>query len=897
MKETLFLFDGTALAYRAYFAFIKNPLINSKGTQTSAVFGVIKSFFKVINDFNAKYIAISFDRKEQTFRHKLTETYKANRPPTPQELISQIEYIKSFFELIGLKEISLPGYEADDILGTIAKTYETQFDIIIVSGDKDFAQLVNDNISLYDNKNDKIIKYQEVSDKYNINPDQFIDYLALIGDSADNIPGAKGIGPKTAAKLLNQYDNIENLYNNISEFPENKEKEKLVNSKENVFLSKTLATIKTDVPIADLNVKDFLFNKKNITNAVSFLDELELTTLKNSLINSQENIIEDTKQEDADYKFILIDNEKQLIDILNKCNSNIIAIDTETTSINPIQARLVGISFCFDKSKAYYIPINHTFADNIKCKTVSEIFNSFLKDKLIIGHNFKYDLHVLTNHRFEIKNKLFDTMLASYLLDPGKNEYSLDKCALREFNYEMIPITNLIGKGKKQISFADIEVNTACEYAAEDALMTYKLYNVYKEKLQNQNLFNLFENIEIPLIFTLQYMENQGVYIDIPGLNKLKLTISTELEKITDIIYKLADEQFNINSTQQLSTILFDKLNIKPLKKTQTGYSTDIAVLEQLAEEHEIAKQLIDYRQLSKMLNTYIEALPLLANPSTHKLHTSFNQTITSTGRLSSTNPNLQNIPIKNELGRKIRSCFCASTPNNVIVSADYSQIELRLLAILSKDESMINAFKNNLDIHTNTASKIFNKAPEEIDSNERRKAKVINFGIIYGMGSQSLSKELSISSKEAKSFIDEYFNHFPTIKDYMDSQKNFAHQNMWVETIYSRRLYLPNINSSNNRLLSEAERIAVNMPIQGSAADIIKIAMNNIYKKINTNPQISMLIQVHDELVFEIDKSILEESISMIKNEMEHALNKTYTDIVPLTVDIGYGENWDTAH
>lgn len=901
MKEKLFLIDGTALAYRAHFAFIKNPLINSKGIHTSAIFGVIKSFYKLVTDLNAKYVAISFDRKEPTFRHKLTETYKANRPPIPEELIHQIEAIKDFFEIIGIKEISIPGYEADDIIGSLSKQYENLFDIVIVSGDKDFAQLVNNNISLYDNKTDTFIKYNDIVEKYEIKPEQFIDYLAIVGDSADNIPGAKGIGPKGAVKLLKKFNNIDNLFQQIDTLPEGKEKDKLINSQNDVFLSKTLAAIKTDIDLSNINENYFHFNTGMLLKAINFLSEYELTSLKNSLqkdlSNKVQNVEPEPVNEIKDYKFTLISSIEQLKNTLSLCNSEYVAIDTETTSIDPISAELVGISFCFNKSEAYYIPIAHTFADNLDLKTVTEILNTLLENKLIIGHNIKYDIHILNKTNLKIKNQIFDTLIAAYILNPGQNEYSLDDCAKREFNYIMTPITDLIGKGKSQISFDCVDVNTACKYAAEDALMTFLLFEPYKKRLIDLDLYNLFNNIEIPLIYTLAYMEKNGVYINTPVLNKLKLEVSADLNKLTEDIYNQAGQVFNINSTQQLSSILFDKLGIKSIKKTKTGHSTDIEVLEKLSEEHNIAKTLIEYRQLSKLLNTYIEALPGLVNPTDKRIHTSFNQAVTSTGRLSSSNPNLQNIPIKNEIGRKIRSAFTAENSDFTIVSADYSQIELRLLAILSKDKSMIDAFKNNIDIHTNTASLIFNKSPENIDSNERRKAKFINFGIIYGMGAQSLSKELSISTVEAKTFIDNYFNHFPTIKEYMDKQVFHAHQKGWVETIYKRKLYLPNINSSNKKLMTDSERIAVNMPIQGSAADIIKIAMNNIYKKIFNNPNIKMLIQVHDELVFEVQNNYLNQAIDLIKFEMENALDLQYTSIVQLTTEIGFNSDWDKAH
>jgi len=490
---------------------------------------------------------------------------------------------------------------------------------------------------------------------------------------------------------------------------------------------------------------------------------------------------------------------------------------------------------------------------------------------------------------------VFDTMLAAYLLDPGKIYYSLEDCAKRELNYAMIPITDLIGKGKKQVSFSVVEVEKACDYAAEDAYITFVLYGIYEKRLRSLNLNELYYGIEVPLIFTLGYMEKQGVSINVAELKRMNTEITIQLEALIKQIYDIAGEEFNINSTQQLSSILFDKLQIEPVKKTQTGYSTDVEVLEILAEKHDIAKLLREYRHLSKMKNTYIEALPELVNPFTKRVHSSFNQTVTSTGRLSCTHPNLQNIPIKTELGKKIRKAFFCSD-DKLIISADYSQIELRIFAMLSEDESMINAFKEGVDIHTSTASVIFKKDNDKIDATERRKAKVINFGIIYGMGAKNLSKELSIPYSEGKEFIDNYFSHFPTIKSFIDKQKINAHQNKWVETIYRRRLYLTGINSSDSRLTSEAERVAVNMPIQGSAADIIKIAMNNIYRKIKNRDDIKMLIQVHDELVFEVKKTCLEEAVNLIKNEMENALMEEYRKIVPMVVDIGYGKNWDEA-
>ncbi|MCL2065511.1 MAG: DNA polymerase I [Candidatus Cloacimonetes bacterium] len=931
MKKKLFILDGTALAYRAHFAFIKNPLINTKGQHTSALYGIISSFLKIYDDFKPEYIAIAFDSKDKTFRHDLFSDYKANRPPMPDELISQMSAMHTFFGLAGVKELTISGVEADDLIGSLSKRFENTFDIVIVSGDKDFAQLVNENICLYDPKNNEFLKENDIFTKYEIKPSQFIDYLSLVGDSSDNIPGAKGIGPKTAVKLLNTYENIDLLYEKIDNLSNCKEKEKLLTSKENVFLSKILATIKTDIDLKDINENNIFFEFKNLLNVLDFLDNYELRNLKNSIkkrqttqgifdieeisvtdknVENNDSISSESKiknEESAEIKnFTLIQNIDHLNSIICACKSEIIAVDTETTSKNSMIAELVGISFCFSEKEAFYMPLGHSFAENLNTDEVLSVFKNFLIGKIIIGHNLKYDIQVLYSYGFEIEKiisdktnsnlftdcNIFDTMLAAYLLDPGKNEYSLDDCAKRELGYVMKPISDLIGKGKKQISFAMVNVHEACEYAAEDAWITYCLYKIYEKRLLALNLYDLFINIEIPLIFTLAYMEKQGVNIDVFELNKLNEEVSNQIEVLIQKIYQSAGEVFNINSPQQLSHILFEKLKIDPLKKIKTGFSTDIEVLESLADKHEIARLMIDYRHLTKMKNTYIESLPTLVNPQTKRIHTSFNQTITSTGRLSSSNPNLQNIPIKTDLGKKIRNTFTTSN-DKLIISADYSQIELRLLAILSNDESMINAFKQDIDIHTNTAAKVFKKDKENVDKNERRKAKAINFGIIYGMGANSLSKELSIGLAEAKDFINNYFNHFPTIQSFIENQKRKAHQNGYVETIYHRRLYLNEINTQNQRLVSEAERIAINMPIQGSAADIIKIAMINIYQKIKNRNDLKMLIQVHDELVFEVEKESLAAAISLIRSEMENALLSEYRSIVPLVVDIEYNHSW----
>jgi DNA polymerase-1 len=932
LRKKLFIIDGTALAYRSHFAFIKNPLINSKGQHTSALYGVINSFIKLYSDHTPDYLAVVFDRKEPTFRHQIFPDYKANRPVMPDALVSQLDDIHSFFHLASVSETSLPGYEADDIIGSLARKYEHIYDVTIVSGDKDFAQLVSEHISLYDIKNNAFITEKEIFEKYELYPSQFVDYLAIVGDSSDNIPGAKGIGPKGAVRILQIYQTVEQLYENI-DVPHSdiaKLRDKLLVAKDDVFLSKRLATIRTDLfSQGELCERaDLISDTSKIawTKTLPLLDELELKRLSKEInekwgrvqLNMDFSADEDVMPPEArvpdtdevatgTVSFALIHSITHLQEILSRCASSVIAIDTETTSVDTQKAEIVGISFCYNESESYYIPLAHAFAQNLDTTATIDILRSFLSDKIIVGHNIKYDIQILYHYGLNIESitqgkNIFDTMLAAYILDPGGNEYSLSACASREYNYTMLHISELIGRGKKQISFDMVDVDIACRYSADDAYITFRLYQLYSDRLASQGLYQLYHQIELPLIFTLAYMERQGVYIRASELNNLSHELAQQIQLLAQKIYEVAGEIFNINSPQQLSGVLFDKLKLKPIKKTKEGFSTDIEVLESLTQSHPLPQHIIEYRHLIKMKNTYIDALPQLLNPLSKRIHTSFNQTITSTGRLSSTNPNLQNIPIKSELGKKIRKTFTAPQ-GKYIISADYSQIELRLLAFLSGDKPMNMAFQAGVDIHTSTASIIFHIDKSSVDANLRRKAKAINFGIIYGMGAQSLAKEVGISISEARDFIDGYFREFPTIKAFLDSQKMFASQNGYVESIYSRRLYLPDINSPNARYASEAQRIAVNMPIQGSAADIIKIAMINIYEKIKNRDDIKMLIQVHDELVFEVEQQSLIDAVSLIKDEMEQCVKtvlfptKYDSTKINLVVDVGYGESWNDAH
>ena len=903
MPKKLFLIDGTAIIYRAFFAFIKNPLRNSRGENTSAIYGTINTILRLIDKYNTQYIAISFDRREKTFRHKITETYKANRPPAPDELHAQVEPIKEFFKLINIPEISYAGYEADDVLATLTEKFKNNFEVIIVTGDKDFTQLVDEKVMLYDPFKEKITKEKEVEEKYGLKPEQFIDYLAICGDSADNIPGVKGIGPKGATKLLQEFGSLENVYQNIDKITTKGIKLKLLEFRENAFLSQKLAKIVRDVPIESLQENELSFEKTDLLNSVEMLKRYELFSILKKIVALSSGSIEiniepeKTAESEIEFEHILVDRktdfEKMLYELKNK---TVIAIDTETTSTDPISAELVGISLCAENNKAFYISIAHQMADNLDENFVVNVLNKALKDKLLIGHNIKYDYLILQNSGWEITNKVFDTMIADYLLNPT-SRHSLYECAKREFDYEMVKISELIGKGKKQITFDLVPTSQACEYSAEDANITFRLYEVYAEKLEQENLNKLFKNIEIPLFKVLAKMERNGVKIDTKILSEISKKNQKKLGELTQEIYEIAGYQFNLNSTQQLAKVLFEDLGIPPVKKTKTGYSTDVTVLETLAKNYEIAELLMDYRQLTKLESTYIKALPQLINPQTVRVHSSFNQTVASTGRLSSSNPNLQNIPIRTELGREIRKAFVTKNDDFVILSADYSQIELRILAMLSQDEKMINAFRNKEDIHRETASIIYDIPKGEVSSEQRRYAKIINFGLMYGMGAFRVSNELGISRKEAIEFIENYFSKFPTIKEYINYSLEKAKEKGYVSTIFGRKLYLPELNSSNKMQVKEAERVATNMPIQGSAADIIKIAMININEKINNDSDIKMIIQVHDELVFEVKKEKLDYAKDLIITEMENALPKKYSDIVPLVVDVGIGKNWYEAH
>ena len=910
MKPTLYLIDGTALLYRSYYAFIAKPLVNSKGQHTSAIFGVINSFLRLLELKEAEYIMISFDRKAPTFRHELSADYKATRPPMPEELVTQVEPVKEFFKLIGLKDISLDGYEADDVLATLAEKYKQDYQVVMVTADKDYSQLVDEDVSIWDPAKDQSYNEAGIKEKYGVRADQFIDYLALTGDASDNIPGVRGIGPKSAVELLNSFESVEAIYKNLEAVPP-KYRKRLEGQQETALLSYQLATIVRDVPIESEPPQSF--EVQDLKKALAFMDQYELFTLKRRILTRmaaaqepeatiQSDIFADEpiqeQEPDAPDFIAKMATKDDLKRILAEIRTYAeVALDTETDSVDSMQANLVGISLAYRQNEAWYLPLAHQFHDNLPLKETLESLRAALDGKLIIGHNLKYDLIVLKRHGWTVDNPIFDTMLAAYVLDAGSASFSLDKCAQKELNHQMIEIKEIIGSGKSAITFDQADINKAYVYAAEDAWATLKLAPIYRRRLQFSSLDKLYDEIELPLIKTLAHMEMNGVCLDTAMLRELSRTINNRLSELTERIYDYAGYQFNINSTQQLAKLLFEEKALPTKKKTKSGFSTDSSVLEELAVDHEIAKELLEYRMLNKLDSTYVAALPALVNTETNKIHSNFNQTVASTGRLSSSNPNLQNIPIRTELGREIRKAFVPSAPGRVILAADYSQIELRLLALFSQDDTLLKAFAQNLDIHRQTAAIIYNTPVDNVSADQRREAKTINFGILYGMGQIKLSRELSITRNEAKEMIENYFERFPTIKSYINSSVDSARQQQFCSTLFGRKLYLPNITSANPGLKSEAERVAVNMPIQGSAADLIKIAMLEIDRQIKDNPQIKMILQVHDELVFDVEENVVEQASALIRKAMEDALPAQYREVIQLKTDIGIGKNWFEAH
>ena len=917
----LFLIDAYALIYRSYYAFIRAPRINSKGLNTSAVMGFCNTLNEVLNKEKPTHIGVAFDHGK-TFRHDAFPEYKAQREETPEDIKLSVPIIKDVLAAMNIPILQVDGFEADDVIGTLAtKAGAEGVETYMLTPDKDYGQLVRSNVYMYKPRHGggyDIIGESEIEEKYGIpTPAQVIDLLALMGDSADNFPGCPGVGEKTAVKLINQFGNIDNMLNHTDEL-KGKMREKVENAVDDIRMSKFLATIRTDVPI-ELNLDELAVTSPDEKKLTELFTELEFKTLANKFLKKDKPVQKEVKtqldlfQEFApesseapknasfeshktvSHKYELIDNETDMRRICDFfLTKQKLSFDTETTSTDAISAELVGLSFAVEPFKAFYVPVPENREEAIK---VLEIFRPVYESEHIlkIGQNVKYDLEVLANYGIELKGEMFDTMIAHYLLQP-ELRHNMDYMAEVYLNYQTIHIDELIGpRGKNQKSMRDVPPADVCEYASEDADITLQLYNALEPKLKESDLYPLFRDIEMPLVRVLAEMEMNGVLIDTNALKETSVAFTERMLELERKIYEEAGEEFNISSPRQVGDILFEKLKIvEKAKKTKTGqYVTSEEVLQQLKNKAPIVSNILAYRGLKKLLGTYVDALPKLINPRTGHIHTSFNQTVTATGRLSSSDPNLQNIPVRGEDGKDIRRCFIPE-PGCLFFSADYSQIELRVMAHLSNDANMIEAFREGHDIHTATAAKIYKESLDSVTRDQRTKAKRANFGIIYGITMFGLAQNLDIERSEAKQLIDGYFATYPQVHEYMEQSKEMARKNGYAETFLHRRRYLPDINSHNATVRNFAERNAINAPIQGSAADIIKVAMVRIYSRFKReNIRSKMILQVHDELNF----SVLPEEKELVERIVIEEMQNAYALRVPLIADCGWGKNWLEAH
>ena len=901
MTKKLYIIDGHAHIYAAYYAPMRQMLTSSTGEPTKATYIFTNAVIGLIQRQKPDMLVVAMDSKAPTFRSDIYPEYKANRPPMPEDLPKQIDRIEQILEAMNIPVFRLDGFEADDIIGTLAKKAAADgYDSMICSKDKDLLQLIDEHICTYDIKTDTITDEKAIVEKMEIMPKQFIDCLALQGDTSDNVPGVPDVGPKTALDWIRKYGSMENLYEHVDEI-KGKRGDNLRKFKEQALMSRELVTIDCDVPIEieykDMELKNFNEEKvAKIFNELGFnrlIMQLGLTSQSTSLSSELKN----KEKENGTKNYQLIETQEKFDNFLSELKKQkLFAIDTETTSTNPMRAELVGMSFSWQSQTGYYLPVKaplgvkHLDINNIRPELAPILANTNIKK---IGQNIKYDMLVLQNAKLPLGGVFFDTMIASYCLDPQRS-HSMDNMAADFLNYECIPITELIGRGKNQLTFDMVDTAAACEYAAEDADITYRLYLYLQEQLEKEpEIKKLFEELEMPLVAVLATMEYNGVSLDTNLLRKMSGEIEEMLKKLTEEIYFHAGSVFNIDSPKQLAEILFEKLNLKPVRIKKTGPSTDAAVLEQLAGHHPIIESILQYRMLSKLQSTYINKLPALIHPRTGRVHTSFNQTITATGRLSSSDPNLQNIPIRTELGNKVRAAFIPKNEGDCILSADYSQIELRLLAHFSKDKALTDAFAADQDIHSFVASQIFNCPIEEVTGEMRSRCKAVNFGIIYGQGPFGLSRTIGISHADAKKFIEDYFKRYCSIREFFDQCIEKAKQTGYAETIMHRRRAIANLDSKNSGKRSQADRLAVNTVIQGSAADLIKLAMIAIQKKIeNENIPVSMILQVHDELVFEMPAAEAQQHTLWIGHEMSNAIKLD----VPLKVDINIGPNWQKS-
>jgi DNA polymerase-1 len=904
---SLFLVDGHALVYRAYYAFIRRPLINSKGEETSAIFGFMKTLFNLLDAFDPEYIAVIFDTKEKTFRHQAYGEYKANRKEMPQELIGQLPRIFELLEAMSIPRFSQAGYEADDLIATLVREYEDRVAVRIVSGDKDLFQLVSESTHVLRPGTGGIfedeIDPRGLVARTGIRPDQFIDYLALMGDASDNVPGVRGIGAKTALKLIQEFDNLDNLYAKIDSVSSPAVRQKLLDSRDAAYLSQQLVTLESRVPFC-APLEDLVRREFNYGLLEPLLEDLEFNRVLDSL---KRPAPERETPDESGYRLIdTVEELDRLAQMLARAKEFV--VDVEASELDPMRAVLAGIAIAVTPRSACYIPVSSAIeeespmltpprtAPGLPLEEVRRRLGPVLSDARIqkAGHNIKYDALVLANAGIEMRGISFDTMLASYCLHPARRSHGLDALAAELLNHTMTPFKDLFGERTRKKDIREVNVERVSVYACEDADMTLRLKNLFEPLLKASQVERLFREVEMPLSLILTDMERTGIALDVPFLDAASVLLSQKLDACRDAIYHLAGEEFNINSTQKLSEILFDKLELTRLKKTKTGYSTDVDVLKTLAAEHELPKQLLEYRTLSKLKSTYVDALPKLVNPATGRVHTSYNQAVTTTGRLSSSDPNLQNIPIRTAVGREIRKAFVAGGEDWILLDADYSQVELRILAHLSRDTELVAAFEEGSDVHRRTAAVMHGISPGEVTEEMRARAKTVNFGIIYGMGPRGLSQALEIDFKEARAFIEEYFNSYPGVKRFIDETIAAARKEKAVTTLLGRVRQLPDIDSANNRVKSFAERVAVNTPVQGTAADIIKVAMIKIETELRKRKlAAAMILQVHDELLFDLPERELEEVREIVVRSMETAIELS----VPLKVDTGTGKNWLEAH
>ena len=890
-KDPIILVDGSSYLYRAYHAL--PPLTTSKNQPTGAIKGVISMIKRVLIDHPDSPLAVVFDAKGKTFRHDMYSEYKANRPPMPEDLVQQIEPIHRIISLMGIKLIMISGVEADDVIGTLAEqARQKKLNTVISTGDKDMTQLVCDNVSVVNTMSGELLDENGVMKKFGVGPELITDYLALIGDKSDNVPGVDKVGPKTAVKWLNEYKNIEGIKKNAESIG-GKVGENLRSSIETLDLAHELVKIKIDVPL-EIGIEDLAVSEPDVEQLSEVYKELEF----NSWL--QEAPANKTVKSEINSSYVCITTEKSLKELIKKASkAKTIAVDTETTGLDYMDTELVGISLSYQAGEAYYIPLKHDddSVDQIDLDIVLKELRPLLEDSSnkIIGQNIKFDRNVLAKYGVDIASIKNDTMMMSYVLDASATRHNLDALSSYYLNYKTSTFEDVAGKGVKQITFDKVPIEAATNYAAEDADITLRLYEELNPKLEGEDSLNkLNDEIEIPLIEVLSEMEQNGAILNSKILNSQSKDLESRIKKLEGKAYQLAGEEFNLGSTKQLREIFFEKLKYRIIKKTPGGQpSTDEKVLAELAEEYELPKVLLEHRTLSKLKSTYTDKLPNQVSQSTGKVHTSFHQAVTTTGRLSSSDPNLQNIPIRTEDGRRIRQAFEPSKGNKFI-SADYSQIELRVMAHMSKDAGLLQAFQEGEDVHSKTASEVFDVGIKDVTSDLRRNAKAINFGLIYGISAFGLGKQLGISRNLAAEYMAMYFEKYPDVKKYMESTKEFASQNGYVETLFGRRLYLRDINATNAMRRQASERAAINAPVQGTAADIMKIAMINMHKAIKKEKsEAKLILQVHDELILDTPKDEIDKIVSLITDSMMGAANLD----VPLEIDIGIGDNWDQAH